>query len=363
MSIYIGESIRKLRKERELTQENLANFLGVSYQSISKWERGESYPDVTLIPSIASFFGVTIDELFGSEKSNNEIKIEKYIEEYETLCLKDLPAALEMIKGAVKEFPGEFRLLIRYMAALLSAKGGINQDPKQIFDEMYSINETIQNHCVSDKIRIRAKRLMGTYYKTLSYTEKNESYIEKMEEINNDLPFMRDSRDYTATHMYLPGEKHNTACRNAMEELLFLFNGATVNYCFYNDDFDEEFKIKAATMLISVMDTVYDDGNYGKNWHHIAYNYGHIGHWYYELGDKEKALEWLRKCAEHSKKYDELPQVTEHGSLLLEGMSFEKAERSKTLCERMKHHFTVNYPLSDEFKESAEFKEILDILG
>lgn len=43
MSIYIGETIKKLRKERDLTQEMLAKFLNVSYQSVSKWERGVSH--------------------------------------------------------------------------------------------------------------------------------------------------------------------------------------------------------------------------------------------------------------------------------------------------------------------------------
>ncbi|MBQ3044608.1 MAG: helix-turn-helix transcriptional regulator [Clostridia bacterium] len=363
MSIYLGETIKKLRKERELTQENLASFLGVSYQSISKWERGESFPDVTLIPSIASFFGVTIDELFGTDKSKHEEKIEQYIEEYETLCLKDLPAALEMIKTAVKEFPGEFRLLIRYMAALLSEKGKLNGEPKKIFDEMYTINETIQNHCVSDSIRIKAKRLMGTYYKTLSCTEKDDSYIEKMEEINKDLPVMRDSRDFTATHMYLPGEKHNAACRKAIEELVYLLDCATTNYCYFNDDFTPESKIKAAETMLAVTNTIYTDGNYGESWHTTVYNHGYIGLWYHQMGKNAKALEYLRKCAELSKKYDEMPQETTHGSLLFEGKVFEKAVRGKTMCERMKHHFTVNYPLSDEFKASEEFKNILEILG
>lgn len=249
------------------------------------------------------------------------------------------------------------------MTALLSTKGGIHDNSKDIYEEMISLNEKIQNHCVSDSIRIKAKRLMGTYYKSLSCSEKDESYLDKMEEINSDLPVMRDSRDYTATHMYPPGEKHNKACRNAIEELVFLLDGAITNYSFYNEEFDAKFKIKAAKIMISVMETVYDDGNYGENWHFIVYNYGHLGHWYYELGDNEKSLEYLRKCAKLAKKYDEMPQITEHASVLFEGKVFEKAVRGRTMRERMKHHFTVNYPLSDEFKASAEFKEILDILG
>ena len=55
MTVYLNESIKKLRRERNLTQEALAEFLGVTFQTVSNWERGESYPDITMLPEIASF--------------------------------------------------------------------------------------------------------------------------------------------------------------------------------------------------------------------------------------------------------------------------------------------------------------------
>lgn len=363
MNVYFGENLKRLRKEKELTQETLADFLGVSFQAVSKWERDESYPDLSMLPVIASFFDVTADELLGVDKSRRENQIENYLSEYEKLYLKDTPKAFEIISMAKKDFPGDFRILIRYMACLLSTKGGINNNPIKIFDEMVSINENIQNYCTSDSIRIKAKRLMGTFYKTLSYTEKDDSYIEKMEKINADLPVMRDSRDYTATHMYPPGEKHDNACRDALEELLFLLDGATVNFCYFNDDFSFEQKIKAAENTNNIFDIFYDDGNYGNNWHYVIYNYGYMGYWYSETGNAEKSLVYLRKAAELAKKYDEMPKKTILNSHLLSGSVFEKKEQGRTMCERMKHHFTVNYPLSDEFKNTEEFKAVLDILG
>ena len=60
----IGKKIRNLRLEKEVKQEELAEYLGVSIQAVSKWETEASVPDIALLPGIAVFFGVTIDELF-----------------------------------------------------------------------------------------------------------------------------------------------------------------------------------------------------------------------------------------------------------------------------------------------------------
>ena len=65
MKLDIGQNIRDFRKKNNLTQENLAERLGVTYQSISRWENGTTYPDLELIPAIAEILTVTVDELFG----------------------------------------------------------------------------------------------------------------------------------------------------------------------------------------------------------------------------------------------------------------------------------------------------------
>lgn len=59
--------IAQLRKEAGMTQEQLGNALGLTYQSVSKWENGLSCPDVQLLPQLADLFHVTLDDLFGRE--------------------------------------------------------------------------------------------------------------------------------------------------------------------------------------------------------------------------------------------------------------------------------------------------------
>ena len=65
MENKIGLQIAKLRKEQEITQTALAEYLAVSPQAVSRWENGVSVPDICLLPQIAAFFSVSIDELFG----------------------------------------------------------------------------------------------------------------------------------------------------------------------------------------------------------------------------------------------------------------------------------------------------------
>lgn len=63
-TIAIGKNIKKLRDERNVTQQQLADAIGVSFQAMSKWECGTSLPDIAILPAIANFFDITIDELF-----------------------------------------------------------------------------------------------------------------------------------------------------------------------------------------------------------------------------------------------------------------------------------------------------------
>jgi transcriptional regulator with XRE-family HTH domain len=65
MEMNIGANIKRLRTSKNITQEQLSVRMNVSCAAISKWERGETYPDITLLQPLAFYFGVTIDELMG----------------------------------------------------------------------------------------------------------------------------------------------------------------------------------------------------------------------------------------------------------------------------------------------------------
>lgn len=81
-NLKINERIAFLRRQRKLTQEQLANALGVTNQSVSKWESGQCCPDIQLLPELARFFGVSVDTLMGYESAGNLEDICLQLEEY-----------------------------------------------------------------------------------------------------------------------------------------------------------------------------------------------------------------------------------------------------------------------------------------
>ncbi|MBQ7397211.1 MAG: helix-turn-helix domain-containing protein [Clostridia bacterium] len=88
MKLTIGENIRNFRKKNDLTQEALADRLGVSYQSVSRWEIGTTYPDLELIPAIAEILAVTVDELLGMSQIEKEKRAAKTFDELRRECIK-----------------------------------------------------------------------------------------------------------------------------------------------------------------------------------------------------------------------------------------------------------------------------------
>lgn len=124
MNIYFSENVKRFRKERELTQEALADFLGISFHAVSKWERGESYPDIEMLPEIAGYFGVSVDDLLGVNRAESEGEILRIIEEYDNLT--DSEKKHKIIVKAIEKYPTDFRLQLRQMSDLAFRNAIVN---------------------------------------------------------------------------------------------------------------------------------------------------------------------------------------------------------------------------------------------
>ena len=357
MNIYFGENLKNLRKNKKLTQERLADFLGVSFQTVSKWERGDAFPDITMLPDIASFFKISIDELLGVSRAADEEEILAKLKKYDNLT--DSEMMTDIISELRKKFPNDFRVLIRYLGCLVR----FTEDKSAVSSEVETIYSNIQENCTDDRIRIKAKRAIIEHYRNLFELKNDDFYMKKCQNIINEMPDMRDSRQMFCFYPKTSDEKDENI-RNSLEEQFLLLDTVFSHYFFYDERFQEEWKNKAFEKGINMLDFIYDDGNYGKMWRVAIYNYGHLAVSHFRLGNNEKALENLRKSAEIAVEFDSMPRITTMRSTLFDGKEFDKHTLGSTYCAKgqVKHLLTNRYPLSDEFKDTEEFKDIVKML-
>ena len=124
-SINIGRTIARERRRAGVTQEALAAHLGVSKAAVSKWELGQSLPDVSLLPRIAAYFSLTLDELFDwRDELTCEESAALYAEVY-ALGEKDLGAAHERLQALVAEHYSDANLLLMLASLLTVWAGGM----------------------------------------------------------------------------------------------------------------------------------------------------------------------------------------------------------------------------------------------
>lgn len=130
----INEQIAALRKKKGITQESLAQVLGVTNQSVSKWESGQCCPDIQLLPAIAKYFEVTIDELMGMETPSIKHETDDSIEKQSEINDPLLNETVELL--------GEQRLI---STAVLQRKMGISYTKaKELIEKMQTRGEIVE---------------------------------------------------------------------------------------------------------------------------------------------------------------------------------------------------------------------------
>lgn len=166
----INENIRKFRRDRELTQETLAELLHITPQAVSRWENGTTSPDAPAIVSLARIFDCTTDELLGMHSAKKEERIQYYkdlVEKTSRTGEADGEKVIAVWREALKEYPGEFELM-KQLAESLSYYSGYydNHEPEKsgaMKQEAVDLLEYVAAHC-------RDIALLGDVYRSL-YTK------------------------------------------------------------------------------------------------------------------------------------------------------------------------------------------------
>jgi len=256
MNMKIGEIIKKLRKERDVTQEKLADYLGISYQAVSKWENGTALPDITLVVPLANFFGVSTDELFSLNEQVNDEKVKEYEEKCRKLFnLGDMPACVELMREALSEYPRNFNFMKQLAHALHWKNYSPEHHNTDTLDEIIQLCERILEDCTDNNIRY------GTM-QTLCEAYRDAGQIEKAIKTAKEMPFFSASSDWLLSNLY----EGYARIQHKQANILFCvwFAAVELNKLAYDYEVlepDCDKRIMHLEAALKLYETIFYDGN------------------------------------------------------------------------------------------------------
>lgn len=178
--MYLSQNLRKYRIINNLSQEDVAEYLGITAQSVSKWERGESYPDITFLPALANIFATSVDLLIGMDTIRAEetrFNIHKKAVAYQRCGNYD--AAEKTYRDALLIYPNKPGMILG-LASTLALKGKTDEAIELIERGLpLSINE-------KQKSTMRA---------TLCFLYLKAGQKEKANRLASELPHSRECRE------------------------------------------------------------------------------------------------------------------------------------------------------------------------
>ena len=174
MQLKIGNKIKTLRKQRGVTQEQLAEAIGISFQAVSKWENDIALPDITLTPALACYFGVSMDELFDYNLRETEEKVEAICDRAYEYRSSDPRKSRAILEEGLKAFPDNDILLNNLLYVM-----DCENDP----DEVIRTASKLIDATAQPDVEYDALRLMAGAFAAKGDMESAEAAVERIPEI------------------------------------------------------------------------------------------------------------------------------------------------------------------------------------
>lgn len=328
MQIEIGKNIRALRKNCGRTQEALADALGVTSQAVSRWEAGGSYPDLEIVPSIANYFGITIDELFGYQCERDK-KINAIIEKIDSFNIKArgddewVDECISLLRNGLAEFPQNEKLMIT-LADTLSEAGWRRHNEWLYYDDegyiQHNYDEHQENKYWKESVKLcetlidtthdytiftRAINILVLLYRNFGETEKAVAYANRMPELKYCRELMLTSATDGKEEARYIGEALLKIASEFTQQLVY---GLMNNVHHYESDMAIH-KIKGAINLFYL---ICDDGNFGLYHGKLIQLYLYLSRIEWERGYHDDAFRSLDEALKHAKSLEGICDDQEH---------------------------------------------------
>jgi len=332
MKRTMGEILRELRKNHNMTQEQTAELLGVSFQSVSRWENDLSSPDISLIPVIARLYNVTTDTLFDMELHNQAYGKEQYEETFkEHRRNGNLPACRDTMQEALEYYPREHHFMMHLADTLYLFASGTSAQRMEYAEMKYanrirSLCEFVLDDCTKEKERIRAIHLLSRYY-------ADAGNIEKALQLIDTLPDLKYCRDVLRGEILTGDEKIHQLQQTVLSAVDYAAT-TLVNMAFRKEygiastlSIDERIAyVDTANKLYAVLIA---DGNYQFYHRIIGWNHRRLAELHLVKGNQDIAFEHLKEAEMHAVRYDTLKD-SRYTALLVNTLSYEPSDYYKT---------------------------------
>ncbi|MCI8466073.1 MAG: helix-turn-helix transcriptional regulator [Lachnospiraceae bacterium] len=360
--LHLSEHIAGLRRERKITQEELADFLGVTKAAVSKWETGQTMPDILLLPQLAGFFGVTIDVLMGYEAQLSREQIRRC---YQELCsdFAKLPFSetMEKTRALVRRYyacyPFLLQICVLYLNHFMLAE---KEEGRKILEEGLLLCDRISQGCKDVGICEDAVALKAVLELQLGHADEVIEILEPM----LDLSRISWKSGSVLLQAYCMAEKRELARSYAQVEqytdLLSLIGGAVELLSLYEE---EPERCEETVRRIQGVLELYQVEKLHPN--QAAQFYYQSALVYAGHGKKEKALEMLDgfgRCVGRLLRMDQLKLCGDgYFDRLEEWMERlplgNMAPRDKTFI-RESALGALSHPVFSELKETREFQSL-----
>lgn len=290
MEVCMKDTLRILRQKKHVTQEALANHLGITAQSVGKWERGEGFPDITLLPDIALYFGVTIDDLLNV----GQARIDEQVNAYQEASLRyrnagDNAQNLSLWEKAYEEFPNDCRVMDGLMHAI--NREGRRPCPQEDAERIIALGQRILDETRSTELRESAIQMLCYTYDSIGDKENALRYAD----MGGGFFTTREELRMTV----LDGEEGVVACQEYMMSLVHtaaMVAGTMIS----KTKASVEETIHAYQFGIDILKRLFADGNVGYFAYALSAYYECVAAAYASINDKEKVLEMLQESARYS---------------------------------------------------------------
>ncbi len=319
-----GTTIKKLRRNANMTQEQLADTLSISAQAISRWETNTAMPDVLLLPTLANLFNVTTDYLLGvdiTKKIQNIEAIKKNAENY--MSRGYLSEARNILEEGLCKYPNSYKLIysLMYVANWQYNDIAYRTEEKNVFleekykNEAINLAESILSGCTEDDLRHSAIQILCFLY-------KDNGDNEKARRLAMSMPIMAVCRE-----SLLPVVTDGTDSYRAKQSAVFNFiqfleiNIGSMNIKLDSGKYPYEKENQAVLRdkQIAFLHLMFENGDFGFFHCHLCDIHTRQAKHYASICNTDKVIEHLREATNHAINFIQSGGKETHTSLLFVG--------------------------------------------